>query len=229
MPIARDDRALVPVGVRRLRRRKEPGPQQNAVGAEHESRRDPRAVGNASGDNHRDLGNGADHHPREWQRRHHPDVPSAFGPLRNDGVRAGLGRARGLTDRVGLMHVHCATRVRTLCERAQVIFGARPSGRDHARACRDDSVDLIFVDREQQEVQAERTAGACADGLDGGTDLLRVHRAHSQRTEAARFAHGGNEIRPRRAGHAAEHDRMADAEQLSESCLDHRRPSGAKR
>src|SRR5439155_302145 len=88
VPIARDDRALVPVGVRRLRRRKEPGPEQNTVGAEHESRRDPRAVGNASGDNHRDLGNGADHHPREWQRRHHPDVPSAFGPLRNDRVRA---------------------------------------------------------------------------------------------------------------------------------------------
>jgi hypothetical protein len=154
---------------------------------------------------------------------------SALGSLRDNNVRARLGRALRFVECVGLMHVQSAPGVDALGEPAQVVLGSTPGGGDHARTRREHGVNLIVVHREQEQVQSERTVRPRADAVDRGPDLVGRHRADAQRTEATRLTHGRHEVRSRRASHAPEHDRMTNAKQLSQSCLDHRRSPRAER
>jgi hypothetical protein len=103
-----------------------------------------------------------------------------------------------------------------------VLLRSRPRQRDHRRPqgkCRRITI-LLHV--EDQEIQPERPVGPFADRRRRVSNLLRPEVMTTHCAETARVGDGGDERRCIDRPHAAEHNRMLDAQEVADGRSDHR-------
>jgi hypothetical protein len=148
-------------------------------------------------------------------------MTTAFSALRNDDIRACL----DCTARLG----HAAGHERHLGagvmgagdDRLQILAGLRPGERDHARPQRQRGDEPVFAHVEDEEIEAEGLVRLVANRGCRVANLLGREVVAPERAKPARVRHRRNEIGRNDRAHAAQGDRMLDAEQVANRRADH--------
>ncbi|HVA13646.1 MAG TPA: hypothetical protein VNF99_10375 [Stellaceae bacterium] len=148
-------------------------------------------------------------------------MAAAFGALGDDDIGAGLRRTYGFRDAAGHEGDFGAGLMGAVDERLYVLLGSRPGEGDRRRAQLERRGEAFFDQAEQQEIQREGLVGFGPDRGRAAANSLGAQAVTAHRAEPAGIRDRRDQIGRIDRAHAAERDRMHDAQHVANPRADH--------